>query len=136
MKENKKIVWVNGCFDILHRGHVELLEYAKSCGDELVVGIDFDARVKAAKGPSRPFNTFEDRKRVLESLRAVDRVVGFGSDQELVEQIKSIKPFYMVVGSDWEGKKFTGHDIDGELYFHKRDHDWSTTAFRNRLKNS
>ena len=122
-----KTVWVNGCFDVLHRGHIELLEYAKSCGDELIVGIDYDERVRGTKGSSRPFNTFEDRKRVLESLRAVDRVVGFGSDQELVEHIKSIKPFYMVVGSDWEGKKIIGREHALVMVYFSRIGDYSTT---------
>jgi len=122
-----KTVWVNGCFDVLHRGHIELLEYAKSCGDKLIVGIDYDERVRATKGSSRPFNTFEDRKRVLESLRAVDSVVGFGTDQELEEHIKSIKPFYMVVGSDWEGKKIIGREHALVMVYFSRIGDYSTT---------
>jgi len=128
-----KIVWVNGCFDVLHRGHIELLEYAKSCGDELIIGIDYDERVRATKGSSRPFNTFEDRKRVLESLRAVDRVVGFGSDQELVEHIKSIKPFYMVVGSDWEGKKIIGREHALVMVYFDRISGYSTTDTLRKL---
>ena len=122
-----KKVWVNGCFDVLHRGHIELLQYAKSCGDKLIVGIDEDARVKAAKGVSRPFNTFNDRKFVLESLSAVDSVVGFGSDQELEDWIKKINPHCMIVGSDWKGKKVIGGKHANRIIYFDRIGDYSTT---------
>ena len=120
-------VWVNGCFDVLHRGHIELLEYAKSQGDELIVGIDYDSRVKSAKGPSRPFNTFEDRKYVLESLKPVDKVIGFGSDEELTSCIKKISPLYMVVGSDWKGKNVIGQEYAKNIVYFQRVGDYSTT---------
>ena len=57
-----KTVWTNGCFDVLHRGHIEMLKYAKSLGDKLIVGLDTDDKVRLAKGPNRPFNTLEDRE--------------------------------------------------------------------------
>ena len=122
-----KIVWVNGCFDILHRGHIELLEYARSCGDYLVVGIDHDARVRSAKGDSRPFNVFGDRKYVLESLRSVDRVVGFENTQELEEHVKLLNPFCMIVGSDWQGKEIIGSQFAQQVCFFDRIGDYSTT---------
>lgn len=122
-----KTVWVNGCFDVLHRGHVELLEYAKSFGDRLIVGIDYDSRVRASKGLSRPFNTFDDRRFVLESLRVVDSVVGFGTDVELENCIKKESPSFMVVGSDWNGKKVIGQQhVKKTLYF-DRIEGYSTT---------
>ena len=77
-----KTIWVNGCFDVLHRGHLELLRYAKSCGDKLIVGIDSDAKVKRDKGNDRPFNSQEDRKFMLESIRYVDRVLVFETASE------------------------------------------------------
>ena len=69
-----KKIWINGCFDVLHRGHVELFKYAKSLGDKLIVGIDADSRVRMMKGSSRPINNQDDRKFFLESLRYVDEV--------------------------------------------------------------
>ena len=122
-----KKIWVNGCFDVLHRGHIELLQYAKSKGDHLVVGIDYDKRVKEAKGPTRPFNTFEDRKFVLESLECVDKVVGFGSDFELRYCIETEQPFCMVVGSDWEGKEVIGREFVKGVFYFSRIGDYSTT---------
>ena len=122
-----KTVWVNGCFDILHRGHIELLEYAKSFGDKLIVGIDHDARVRVAKGPSRPFNTFNDRKFVLEALKAVDGVVGFGSNEELEECIRKENPSFMIVGSDWKGKTVVGQQHAEKTLYFNRVGDYSTT---------
>ena len=128
-----KVIWVNGCFDVLHRGHIELLEYAKSCGDIVVVGIDFDDRVKAVKGPSRPFNSFEDRKYVLESLRAVDRVVGFGSDEELEGWIEKIHPECMIVGSDWKGKRVVGQQHAKDIIYFNRIGNYSTTKILEKI---
>ena len=122
-----KKVWVNGCFDVLHRGHIELLQYAKSQGDELVVGIDFDERVKDAKGESRPFNTFEDRKFLLESLECVDKVVGFGTDFQLRNCIEREEPFCMIVGSDWEGKEVIGREHVKVVFYFSRIGNYSTT---------
>ncbi|MDA7494511.1 adenylyltransferase/cytidyltransferase family protein [bacterium] len=122
-----KKVWVNGCFDVLHRGHVELLQYAKSQGDQLVVGIDFDERVKAAKGETRPFNTFKDRKFLLESLECVDKVVGFGTDFELRNCIEREEPYCMIVGSDWEGKNVIGREHVKMVHYFSRIGDYSTT---------
>jgi len=123
----KKVVWVNGCFDVMHRGHLGLLEYAKSCGDVLIVGIDDDEKVKRDKGDSRPFNNQEDRKYFLESLRAVDQVVVFCSKEGLEKAIGSIQPDVMVVGSDWEGKDVVGAQHAGEVKYFNRIGNYSTT---------
>tara|TARA_A100001515_G_C4586136_1_gene214548 strand:+ start:1874 stop:2272 length:399 start_codon:yes stop_codon:yes gene_type:complete len=125
--QTTKTVWVNGCFDVLHRGHIELLEYAKSLGDKLVVGIDYDARVRAAKGPSRPFNTFDDRKYILESLKPVDAVVGFGTDIELENCIRKEKPSFLIVGSDWKNKTVIGEQYADQTLYFDRIGDYSTT---------
>ena len=125
--QTTKVIWVNGCFDVLHRGHIELLSYAKSLGDRLVVGIDYDSRVAEAKGPSRPFNSFEDRKFLLESIGCVDKVVGFGSDDELTSCIMSESPSCMVVGSDWKGKKVIGSEHSSSIMYFDRIENYSTT---------
>ena len=72
-----RYIWVNGCFDILHRGHIELFKYAKSLGDHLVVGIDSDDRIRTSKGVNRPVNNLEDRIEMLRSIRYIDDVVWF-----------------------------------------------------------
>jgi D-glycero-beta-D-manno-heptose 1-phosphate adenylyltransferase len=98
--QGKKLVFTNGCFDILHRGHVTYLAFARNQGDALVVGLNTDASVRANKGDDRPINSEQDRAFVLGSLRAVDYVVLFG-DKEPKEIIAKILPQVLVKGNDW-----------------------------------
>jgi D-glycero-beta-D-manno-heptose 1-phosphate adenylyltransferase len=98
--QGKKLVFTNGCFDILHRGHVTYLAFARNQGDALVVGLNTDASVRANKGDDRPINSEQDRAFVLGSLRAVDFVVLFG-DKEPKDIIAKILPQVLVKGSDW-----------------------------------
>ena len=119
-------VWVNGTFDVLHRGHIELFRYAYGFGD-VRVGIDYDERVKSLKGIDRPINTWEDRKFFLESIKYVNSVVGFGSDEELEEQVKLWEPKYMIVGSDYKNKRVIGSQYVEDLIFFYRVKNFSTT---------
>jgi D-beta-D-heptose 7-phosphate kinase/D-beta-D-heptose 1-phosphate adenosyltransferase len=121
------LIWVNGCFDILHRGHIELLRYAKSLGTCLIVGIDADWRVRESKGHKRPFNNEKDRKFMLESIRYVDRVVVFQTGSELTDMIRAFKPDKMVVGSDYRDKTVVGSEHAKEVDFFDRIGDYSTT---------
>ena len=100
VKEGKKLVFTNGCFDILHRGHTEYLSFARAQGDALCVGLNSDASVRRNKGPALPVNSEEDRAFVLGSLRAVDFVVIFDED-EPKEIIAQILPQVLVKGKDW-----------------------------------
>jgi rfaE bifunctional protein nucleotidyltransferase chain/domain len=120
-------IFVNGTFDILHRGHLELLNYAKSLGDYLCVGIDTDERVKEKKGPTRPIHNQDERKFFLENLKAVDEVKLFSSDEELEGLVKSFEPDIMVVGSDWKDKSVIGSYYAAELIFFDRIGDYATT---------
>ena len=129
-----KLVWVNGCFDILHRGHFEMLKYARSLGDHLIVGIDSDEKVKKDKGSERPYNCVEDRKFALECIQYVDNVMVFDSKEELESLIKTIGPAYMVVGSDWEDKEVVGESHAQNLRFFKRIGNYSTTRILGNMK--
>jgi rfaE bifunctional protein nucleotidyltransferase chain/domain len=120
-------IFVNGTFDILHRGHLELLNFARGLGDFLMVGIDTDDRVKEKKGTTRPIHNQEERKFFLENLKSVDEVKFFSSDQELEELIKSFQPDIMVVGSDWKGKSVIGSYYASKLIFFDRIGDYATT---------
>lgn len=113
-KNGKKIVFTNGCFDILHVGHVKYLQEAKSFGDALIVGLNSDASVKRLKGESRPINIAQDRAYLLAALEAVDFVVPFEDDTPY-ELIKMIKPDTLVKGGDYEGKDVVGTEFAGEL---------------------
>lgn len=108
-KQGRKLVFTNGCFDILHRGHVEYLAFARAQGDALVVGLNSDASVRRAKGPTRPVNPEMDRAFVLGSLRAVDFVVIFDEDEPR-DLIGKILPDVLVKGKDW-AHYVSGRDI-------------------------
>ena len=123
---------VNGTFDIVHRGHIELLNYAKSLGDQLLVCIDTDRRVKELKGESRPINNQWDRMFMLENLRAVDNVQFFDSAEELEEICKNYQPDIMVKGSDYKDKTIVGSQYCKEIKFVDLVNGYSTT---NTIKN-
>ncbi len=112
-KESKTVVFTNGCFDILHSGHVDYLNKAKSFGDVLVVGLNSDKSVKSIKGEKRPIINEIDRAFLLSNLRAVDYVVLFDQDTpDLL--IKSIIPDVLVKGTDWELEKIVGRkEVEG-----------------------
>ncbi len=110
----KKVVFTNGCFDILHVGHVKYLQIAKSFGDILIVGLNSDESVSRLKGPTRPVNIAEDRAYILAALEAVDFVVPFSEDTPH-DLIKMIQPDVLVKGGDYEGKAVVGTEFAGEL---------------------
>ena len=122
-----KIIFVNGCFDVLHPGHIQLFEYAKSLGDYLIVAIDSDKKVGEMKGPERPIFCQEDRARTLEAIRYIDVVHIFNSKEELEDLIKTINPDIMIVGSDWKGKEVVGGQYAKEVRFFDRVGEYSTT---------
>ena len=111
---NKKIVFTNGCFDLLHAGHVQYLEAAKSFGDILILGLNSDRSVKAIKGSGRPINNETDRAYIVAALEVVDYVVIFDEDTPY-NLIKMINPNTLVKGKDYEGQKVVGQDIVDEL---------------------
>ena len=120
-------VFVNGTFDLLHRAHLEMLNYAKSFGDYLVVAIDTDARVKEKKGPTRPIYNQDDRVFFLKNLKSVDQVETFSSDQELENLVEKFSPDVMMVGSDWKGKTIIGSQYAKQLIFFDRIENYATT---------
>ena len=131
----QKKVFVNGTFDLLHRGHLELLNYAKSLGD-VIVGIDTDECIKGKKGPTRPIHNQEERKFHLENLKSVDEVIFFSSEPEFEELIKSLQPDIIIVGSDWKEKSTIKSYYDGELIFFDRMEEYSTTKIIERIYES
>ena len=136
-------VWVNGCFDILHTGHLDLLEFAKFTGNELgnmfsnelFVGIDSDRRAKELKGESRPINNQADRKRILNSLQIVNDVLIFDSADELRYLVEQFDIDVMVVGDQYIDKEVIGSENakNGVLYFPVDER--STTNIINKMKN-
>jgi D-beta-D-heptose 7-phosphate kinase/D-beta-D-heptose 1-phosphate adenosyltransferase len=121
-----KTIFVNGTFDILHPGHVQLLNYARSLGDSLIVAIDSDRRVRELKGNNRPINSEDDRKFMLENLCSVDSVWLFDSNQELEDICRLYNPV-MVKGSDYRDRAIVGQQYCKEIVFYDRIEPYSTT---------
>ena len=133
--KDKKIIFTNGCFDILHIGHIKYLEKAKSFGDILILGLNSDESIRRLKGENRPINTQDDRAYILASLEVVDYLVIFEEDTPF-ELIKLIKPDVLVKGGDYEGKEVVGQDIAKELKLIQFINGKSTTNTIKRIQNS
>lgn len=135
----KPLVFTNGCFDILHRGHVSYLEEARTLGASLIVAVNTDASVRRLdKGSDRPVNTLDDRMAVIAALQSVDAVIAFDEDTPL-ELIQQIHPNILVKGGDWSIDKIVGADVvladGGEVHSIPFRHDRSTTDLLTRIRN-
>ena len=119
------VVFTNGCFDILHRGHIELLRFCKECGDIVVVGLNDDNSVKRLKGENRPFNNQNDRKFLLESLVFVDKVILFNEDTPY-NLIRRLNPDLIVKGGDYSEDEIVGNDLC-EVKIFRSINGYSTT---------
>lgn len=135
--DGKKVVFTNGCFDILHRGHVTYLNEARKLGDALIVGLNSDASVKRLKGPQRPINNELDRMFVMQNLRCVDAVEIFAEDTPL-ELIKLIRPKVLVKGGDWKIDQIVGGreviSWGGEVLSLNFVNGYSTTSVINKIQ--
>ena len=129
-------VFTNGCFDILHRGHIELLNEAKKLGDKLIVGINSDESIRKLKGNMRPINLAENRKFLLENLRCVDEVIVF-NETTPYKLIRKLKPNILVKGGDWKKEEIVGADLvlnnGGEVISLKYIDNYSTTNIINQI---
>ena len=136
--KNKKIVFTNGCFDLLHRGHIDYLSKSRKLGDVLVVGLNTDSSVKRLKGNSRPLLSEEDRAFMLDNIKAVDYVIMFKEDTPL-EIIKDIEPDVLVKGRDYENKEVVGQDFvekkGGKVVLIDFIQGYSTTNLITKIKN-
>ena len=113
---SKKKVFTNGCFDVLHRGHIELLKYCRTLGDRVIVGLNSDKSVRALKGACRPYNKQDDRKAMLEELRSVDEVIIF-SEETPYELIQNLSPDIIVKGSDYAEDQVVGRHLAKVVIF-------------------
>jgi D-beta-D-heptose 7-phosphate kinase/D-beta-D-heptose 1-phosphate adenosyltransferase len=135
--EGKKLVFTNGVFDIIHRGHIDYLNRAKALGDYLVVALNSDDSVRRLKGEGRPINKLEDRAFVIANLKAVDFVVSFNEDTPF-EIISAIIPDVLVKGGDWSIENIVGRDVveanGGKVYSLPYVENYSTTNIINKMK--
>tara|TARA_R100000149_G_scaffold60204_1_gene29301 strand:+ start:261 stop:641 length:381 start_codon:yes stop_codon:yes gene_type:complete len=122
-------IWTNGCYDILHVGHIALFKYAKSLGGNLIVGIDSDDRVNKLKGNGRPINNQNDRKEMLESIKFIDEVIIFNTKEEMCDLLTKKNINTIVIGDDYKDKPVTGSDIIKDIVFFKKIGNYSTTNY-------
>ena len=134
-------------FDLIHPGHIVMLKDCKTVCDYLVVGVQSDPTIDrklsnssyskvSGKKKNSPIQTLEERLIMIKAIKYIDEVFVYETEKDLYKWLITNTWDIRILGSDWEGKKFTGQDIKGEVYFHKRVHNWSTTNFRKRLKDS
>jgi rfaE bifunctional protein nucleotidyltransferase chain/domain len=134
--EGKKVVFTNGVYDILHAGHVHLLEKSKALGDILVVGLNSDASARRlGKGPERPINRFEDRATVIGALSCVDAVIRFDQDSP-AQLVEALKPDILVKGGDYKKEEVAGREHAGKVVLIPLKKGYSTTAIVKRMRRS
>ena len=131
-------VWVNGIFDIIHNGHIHLFRFAKNFlnkKNKLIVGIDTDKRVKELKGNLRPINSEKDRKEFLESIKYIDKVVIYDTEEEMGKLIQENKIDIMIIGDDYKDKRVVGREFSKkDVFFYKKIEGYSTTNIINKIK--
>ena len=136
--ENKKIVFTNGCFDLIHLGHIEILARSSDFGDKLIIGVNSDLSIKKLKGENRPIIEESSRIRQLSALEFVDAVVLFDEDTP-IKLIETIKPDVITKGGDYTAKNVVGNEVvsqkNGEVVIIPLTQGYSTTSILNKIKN-
>ena len=122
-------------FDLLHAGHIKMLEEAKRQCDYLIVGLQTDPTLNRPKEKNKPIQSLEERRIQLEAVKYIDKIIIYDTEDNLYELLKKINPNIRILGTDYKNKNFTGDDLDIKIYFHKRDHNFSTSNLRNKILN-
>ena len=130
-----KIGFTCGSFDLLHAGHILMLEEAKRQCDHLIVGLQSDPSIDRPD-KNKPIQSVEERKIVLRGIKWVDEVRVYDTEEDLYEMLILISPEVRILGADWKGKEYTGHELGMNVYFNSRGHSWSTRELRKRVYNA
>jgi glycerol-3-phosphate cytidylyltransferase len=121
-----------GAFDLLHAGHALMLRECKDHCDYLIVGLQKDPSVDR-KNKNKPVQDYEERDIMIKSIKWIDKVVHYDTEYDLYRMLKDLNPDVRIVGADWKGKNFTGHDLPIKVIFNSRDHGYSTSSLRERV---
>ena len=123
------------CFDLMHPGHIKMLQDARDQCDYLIVGLQEDPTIDRPDTKNKPIQTMEERYIMLSAVRFIDEIMLYKTEDDLYSYLKKNKPDIRILGSDYDipDKKFTGDDLDIDIYYHKRDHNWSSTEMRQRI---
>ena len=130
--KNLRVGFVASCFDLLHAGHCLMLRDSKDQCDWLIAALQTDPSIDRAN-KSKPTQSISERRIQLESIRYVDEVRVYETEKDLLFMLKQIHPDIRILGSDYREKDFTGKELNIEIYYHDRNHDWSTTELRKRI---
>ena len=132
MNNNKIIGFTCSCFDLLHAGHVLMLEDAKKQCDYLIIGLQVDPTIDRSE-KNKPIQTLEERKIQLEAIKYIDEIITYKSEKDLYKLLKEINPDVRILGTDYKNKKFTGDDLNIKIYYHDRNHNYSTSNLREKI---
>ena len=128
--KNKIIGFTCSCFDLLHAGHILMLKDAKKQCDYLIVGLQTDPTIDRPKEKNKPIQSLKERKIQLEAVKYIDKIITYSTEDELYSLLQKINPDIRILGSDYKGKIFTGDDLNVKIYYHKRNHNFSSTNLR------
>ena len=120
------------CFDILHCGHCIMLEDARNQCDVLIIGLQTDPTIDRAD-KNKPIQEYEERLIMARSIRYIDEIITYSTEKELYEMLQMLNPDVRIIGTDWKEKKYTGYDLPIKMYWHDRNHNWSTSNLRKRI---
>ena len=133
MKSNKIIGFTCSCFDLLHAGHILMLKDARNQCDRLIVGLQTDPTIDRPETKNKPIQSIEERKIQLEAVKYIDEIIIYTTEKELYSLLQKIKPDIRILGSDYENKEFTGDDLNIRIYFHERNHNYSSSKLREKM---
>ena len=128
-----KIGFTCSCFDLLHAGHILMLKDAKEQCDKLIVGLQTDPSIDRPLTKNKPIQSLRERKIQLEAVRYVDDIFVYETESDLIDLLKLVKPDVRILGSDYKDKSFTGDDLNIPIYYHERDHDYSSSDLRKKI---
>tara|TARA_B100001123_G_C14826755_1_gene834496 strand:+ start:188 stop:622 length:435 start_codon:yes stop_codon:yes gene_type:complete len=129
---NQKIGFACSCFDLLHAGHILMLKDAKSQCDYFVVGLQTDPTIDRPE-KNKPIQSLKERKIQLEAVKYIDDIFVYDTESDLYDLLKLVKPSVRILGSDYKGKSFTGDDLNIPIYYHERNHDYSSSDLRRKI---
>ena len=128
-----KIGFTCSCFDLLHAGHILMLKDAKEQCDKLIVGLQTDPSIDRPLTKNKPIQSLRERKIQLEAVRYVDDIFVYETESDLIDLLKLVKPNVRILGSDYKDESFTGDDLNIPIYYHERDHDYSSSDLRKKI---
>ena len=133
MDKKQKNGFTCSCFDLLHAGHILMLKDAKNQCDYLIAGLQTDPTIDRPDSKNKPIQSIEERKIQLEAVKYVDEIIIYETEKELYKLLQSMMPDIRILGSDYKNKKFTGDDLDIKIYYHQRNHNFSTSNLRKKI---